>query len=195
MTDAPKTLDALAADIRALTGVTDDERDTRRCVSIRNAAENGRHCAECGHAFAPDEPVWRFRKIVGRFFGWCYSFAPHCEQCAADDWHHFQSPHPCAGCGRPVHLPTPTTFTWQSSRVLCCECCGHKARAATERADRAKKRGTRDCGCCRKTFTPARADAKFCSAACKQKAHRRRVTDNEGAARQRRNSRNARVAS
>ena len=192
MTDASKSLDDIAADIRALTGVTDDDRDHRRCMNIRNAATDGRHCAECGHEFAPGEPVWRFRKIVGRFFGWCYSFAPHCEQCACDDWHHFYSPRPCDGCGRPVHSTTPP---WQFSRVLCCENCGHKARAAKERAARAEHRGTRVCKFCRQKFTPTRIDSKFCSAGCKQKAYRRRVTDNKRVARRPVKSRNASGAS
>jgi hypothetical protein len=164
------TLEEATAAIKALTGVTDDDRDTQRRVNTRNAARRGRHCAECGVEFAPDEPVWRFRKIVGRFFGYCYSFAPHCASCASNDWHHFHRPRPCAGCGRPVHSTTPS---WQLSRILCCEECGHKARAARDRGARAEARGTRDCESCSKTFTPTRTDSKFCCVACKQKAYRR----------------------
>lgn len=169
--------EAVAA-IKALTGVTDDDRERQRRVKIRNAAENGRHCAECGVEFAPDDPVWRFRKIVGRFFGLCYSFAPHCEQCASGDWHYFEKPRPCVGCGRPVYSTTPS---WR--RVFCCEDCGHKARAAKDRGARAEARGTRDCRSCGETFTPTRTNSEFCCAACKQKAYRQRVTDNERLAR------------
>jgi hypothetical protein len=179
-----------AARIQELLGVTDDDPATRRCVNIRNAAENGRHCAECSHEFVPGEPVWRFRKIVGRFFGLCYSFAPHCEQCASGDWHCFEKPRPCAGCDRPVHSTTPP---WQAASVICCENCGHKARAIRNRAARAERRGTRDCESCRKTFTPSRTDSRFCSVACKQRAYRQRVTDVKPRARRLHKTRNGRA--
>jgi hypothetical protein len=36
----------------------------------------------------------------------------------------------------------------------------------------------RDCEVCGKTFAPTRADAQYCSGACRQTAYRKRVTDN-----------------
>jgi hypothetical protein len=50
--------------------------------------------------------------------------------------------------------------------------------------DAASARETRRCESCGQTFEPARMDALFCSAACRQRAYRRRggVTDNPGAA-------------
>jgi hypothetical protein len=36
----------------------------------------------------------------------------------------------------------------------------------------------RDCAVCGKTFAPTRADALYCSGACRQTAYRKRVTDN-----------------
>jgi hypothetical protein len=55
----------------------------------------------------------------------------------------------------------------------------------TRRIDAASARETRSCESCGQTFEPARTDALYCSAACRQRAHRRRggVTDNPGAAR------------
>jgi hypothetical protein len=183
-------LEEAAARIKELLGVTDDDPATQRRVVIRNAAQSGRHCAECSREFAPGEPVWRFRKITGRFMGWCYSLAPHCEQCASGDWHYryhyFEKPRPCVGCGRLVHSTTPS---WQSAS-LCSEDCGHKARAVRDKAARAKRRGTRDCQSCRKTFTPTRTDSRFCSVACKQRAYRQRVTDIKQASRRRHKNRN-----
>jgi hypothetical protein len=45
------------------------------------------------------------------------------------------------------------------------------------RLRRAEARGaTRVCAECGETFEPTRADAKFCSGGCKQKAYRKRVT-------------------
>jgi len=37
----------------------------------------------------------------------------------------------------------------------------------------------RDCAVCGKTFAPTRADAQYCSGACRQTAYRKRVTDNQ----------------
>jgi hypothetical protein len=44
---------------------------------------------------------------------------------------------------------------------------------------RADRRGMRICQECRESFEPKRADAAFCGPACKQRAYRQRVTDNE----------------
>ena len=54
----------------------------------------------------------------------------------------------------------------------------------TRRIDAASARETRSCESCGQTFEPARTDALFCSAACRQRAYRRRggVTDSPGAA-------------
>jgi hypothetical protein len=54
----------------------------------------------------------------------------------------------------------------------------------TRRIDAASARETRSCESCGQIFEPARTDALFCSAACRQRAYRRRcgVTDNSGAA-------------
>lgn len=51
-------------------------------------------------------------------------------------------------------------------------------RRARER--RAKKRGDRECAQCGETFEPRRTDSVYCSNRCRQKAYRRRVTDNGG---------------
>jgi len=40
-------------------------------------------------------------------------------------------------------------------------------------------RRSRDCQVCGKAFEPHRAGAQYCSDACRQRAYRRRVTDNE----------------
>src|SRR5262249_7721198 len=50
----------------------------------------------------------------------------------------------------------------------------NKVRLAHDRARRRDRRGTHDCQMCGETFEPTRTDAKFCSAACKQKAYRKR---------------------
>ncbi len=45
------------------------------------------------------------------------------------------------------------------------------------RARRARRIRPKFCAACKNQFTPNRTDAKFCCAACRQRAHRNRVTD------------------
>jgi predicted nucleic acid-binding Zn ribbon protein len=63
---------------------------------------------------------------------------------------------------------------WYCSRTCAKRLFGHRARRR-----RAEERQSPElhCAVCGKAFTPARADARTCSAACRQKAHRQRVTD------------------
>jgi hypothetical protein len=58
-------------------------------------------------------------------------------------------------------------------RIFCSEQC----RRATFRAQaRAKRESTpRKCECCPVTFIPARADARYCSSTCRQRAYRERA--------------------
>lgn len=67
---------------------------------------------------------------------------------------------------------------------FCSEACKRKQAsqryAAIARQRRAEARGpSRQCAVCGEPFEPARADARYCSPACKQKAYRVRVTLNE----------------
>ena len=148
----------------------DDRREKR--IRARSAARHGEHCGLCGRTFEPDEPVWRQRVIVGYFISYCWATPPVCESCKPK-WSGWLTPEACDGCGRPVH------YEWSlrhRRRALCCNACGKRAQNRAERAARAEARGTRRCPTCAETFEPARADAKFCSSPCRQKAYRRRVT-------------------
>jgi hypothetical protein len=173
------SLDEIAAQIRATLGVTDDDVQYRRRCNISNAQERGQTCAECARQLDPREPVWRERVASARdFFGrQTYWLAPVCEQCKpvfdrhwyGDDRHH--EAEPCGGCGRPVH----NLFSTQWRKLtFCCEDCHHIASLKAVRGKRSKARGHRTCECCGKTFVPKRADARFCSGACKQRAYRQR---------------------
>ena len=42
---------------------------------------------------------------------------------------------------------------------------------------RRRARGELTCACCGKTFDPVRADARFCSNACRQKSYRQRAAE------------------
>lgn len=57
------------------------------------------------------------------------------------------------------------------------ETCGHKALNLRNSIRRRRARGELTCACCGKSFDPVRADAKFCSNACRQKSYRQRAAE------------------
>jgi hypothetical protein len=166
---------AIAEEIRALRGVTDDKRQrdaVQRSVTdaIHSAQENGSHCAQCERVLRRDEPVWRTRLSLGWAMFACHSvIAPLCQNCKSD-WRDYESAASCEGCGRLVHNEVDDIYRrW----TFCCEKCAHQIR----REKRRRQQPTRSCQACGEIFEPVRADAKFCSVACKQRAYRRRVMD------------------
>lgn len=70
---------------------------------------------------------------------------------------------PCAGCGRMVvHLPT-----WRHDWVACSPRC-------RRRVYRGNVWGRSTCDGCGEAFDASRADARYCSSACRQRAYRQR---------------------
>jgi len=134
-------------------------------------------CQQCLRDLEPGEPVFRSfkgrprRPLTVEFF---------CESCARDvgypwGWEDerdsFWREKLCSICGRPVfHL---RGFAPPSVHV-CGPACQHEhvMRLQRERRGRA---GPRDCMVCGRAFTPRRRDARICSNACRQKAHRIKV--------------------
>ena len=174
--DQQKTLDEIVASIRAMSGVTDDDREQEYRRNIRNAQEDASVCAKCGRQIAASDPVWRERCSLGQgwFGGHRETVAPVCFSCKSE-YERF-SALPCGGCGRVVHnldIGYRDRSLW-----FCSEVCQAKARAAQARERRREARDSRTCEGCAKTFNPTRTDARFCSVACKQRAYRQRVTDN-----------------
>ena len=55
--------------------------------------------------------------------------------------------------------------------------CGNQANNRRQREYRQMRRQDLVCQCCGEKFTPKRADARYCSNACRQKVYRKRVTD------------------
>ena len=97
----------------------------------------------------------------------------------------WRKPKPCAGCGRLVandkRTADPHRFTRQwaytgerelAARVFCSTHCRRSTFRAEAKAKRERK--PRKCECCPATFTPSRADSRYCSAACRQRAYRER---------------------
>ena len=187
------SLDEIAKDIEKLLNggveVTDEERQRRHFRY--DVAKTCSHCADCERPLAPDEPIWRQRISLGRsmFGGTHHRLLPVCETCshAKRSEYSYRYPHPstefrpaqpCEGCGRPVHERYRDGLFHRNHHVICCEDCYKAAELKYARETRTLARGTHECQICGKSFEPTRNDAKFCSSACKQKAYRKRVTDN-----------------
>jgi hypothetical protein len=152
-----------------------------RHLNIRKTARTGTCCAKCARQLEPSEPVWRVRVSFGLgFFGrWSCGVAPFCEACSKPE-HKRSLARPCEGCGRPVHhVPSwLRPYAPPPRDALCSHACKGRQQSATARQRRAEARGaTRVCACCGEHFEPARADARYCSTACRMRAYRRRVTD------------------
>ena len=161
---------AAAENIWALFGVTDDDRRTR--TAVYDAQATAEHCAKCQRPLKPGDPVWRASLSLGRNIlgGWQTCIAPVCGDCRSD-WDRYRSALRCEGCRRPVH-----DLEWRPrASCFCSERCAAVARAARARHERRLARSSRSCERCGQTFEPKRADAKFCSVACKQAAYRRRA--------------------
>ena len=151
---------------------------SERLRKLRSAASTCANCAGCGHVFESDEPVWRVRVRTGvEFFGGHSTIiAPFCQQCLKPYWRPVVSSGRCEGCSRMVH-----NTEGYREHIYCSEVCATKCEvrrhSGIARERRAEARGpTRACAECGDQFEPARADTRFCSGVCKQRAYRKRVT-------------------
>jgi hypothetical protein len=150
---------------------------SERLRKLRSAASTCANCAGCGHVFESDESVWRVRVRTGAgFFGGSMIIAPFCRQCLKPYWRPVVSSGRCEGCSRMVH-----NTEGYREHIYCSEVCATKCEvrrhSGIARERRAEARGsTRVCVECGEHFEPARADVRFCSGVCKQRAYRKRVT-------------------
>ena len=120
-------------------------------------AESARRCGRCERALNPDEPVW-LQRCGRQLTSVCW----RCQNEGAAYW----PERPCGHCQRPV-----SAVSWAaraSTVVFCSRGCRTEGRRAVPR----------QCATCGKGFAPKRSDALTCSAACRQRAYRQRVTDN-----------------
>jgi hypothetical protein len=179
---------ALVNEAKSLLGVNDDDPQQQKRRAIREAARYARKCAQCGRKLRPDDPIWRKRLPIPGLFGRPHRvLAPVCKRCHEKEtrvrrkWgfseKQYTNAKPCEGCGRPVHNTIDFVYRQHS---FCSDNCSDKVlpakAAAAARQQRAEDRGTRTCAGCATVFTPTRTDARFCSASCKQRAYRQRVT-------------------
>lgn len=68
-------------------------------------------------------------------------------------------------------------YTQTRNRKYCSfQTCGHKMLNLRKSLKKRAERGTYTCPCCGEQFLPIRADARYCSNACRQKDYRQRKT-------------------
>lgn len=79
----------------------------------------------------------------------------------------------CKGCGRVFYTQIKT------KKYCLYSLCGNHGYQKELKWRREQERKDRICQTCCNPFTPRRSDAKFCCNACRQKAYRDSVTDNE----------------
>lgn len=73
----------------------------------------------------------------------------------------------CRGCEQPLLLPP----RYRSRVAVCSSRCAQRCR----RRERREWRRSISCRGCATVFQPSRSDSHYCTAACRQKAYRRRV--------------------
>jgi hypothetical protein len=89
---------------------------------------------------------------------------------------------PCPECGCLAYDPAGYYERGWSVNPARLNSEGYICNACYQRSCRAARRLTNFnvCSACNETFTPKRKDARFCSNACRQAAHRRMVTCGNG---------------
>jgi hypothetical protein len=139
-------------------------------------------CDECKRAIGQGAAVYHLTVLCGAD---CFAPNDHrnvanlCANCAGASGNSiianinggWRSAEPCRNCGRPVindRKPRGAKLKY----VVCDDECRRAFHAA--RAKERRKPPMRACLSCGKQYEPKRTDARYCSAACKQRAHRAR---------------------
>jgi hypothetical protein len=167
---------AAVAEGRRLTGA--DTPEAERTRQARAASGRGA-CATCQRKLPAGEPVWACVFSYSAPVGHSWTVAPVCEGCYAQrspwgwrvhqlaGWHSqwaITGSYACQGCGRPVHAHAVRMARY------CCQLCLRQARNRRRRRQPAQHR----CQGCGRKFT-GRADAAYCTPACRQRAYRQRL--------------------
>jgi hypothetical protein len=146
-------------------------------------------CQKCHRELAANQPVYRvavgysvndydlFGSAVGSICAGC-AFATRTTTFQGREYVHsvygnqqWRTPEPCAVCSRAVVL----NGRRRRPKYVAC---GNRCRAsvyARQRRPRRKARPEKNCATCGERFVPARSRGIYCSAACRQKAYRRRI--------------------
>lgn len=159
---------ALAALMRQMFGRT----EARQAIAWA-AARHGQWCGLCAEDLG-DAVYWRSVPFAG-------TTVPLCSTCEPNQYGWYPRLGTCS-CGRSVYSRRHQSrghldgYRYTYQRAYCCD--DHRAEQvnAARRAARERRRRT-VCTVCGDTFTPPRSDGRYCSAACRQKAYRRRARD------------------
>jgi hypothetical protein len=138
--------------------------------------KNAGHCTRCGDPFGGNATAYMVReKVAWSFLGNDDNGNPTsaltqtetvavCDACVtAAELANATEDATCKGCGQRMKL----NQYWRKS--ACSNRCEQRERRARRLAHR-----RRYCATCKMAFTPKRADARFCSNACRQRAYRTR---------------------
>jgi ribosomal protein L24E len=131
-------------------------------------------CQYCGAKFRPDQTI----VIVRDWDGWGHDWSAVCVGCASpEELALAKIQTSCKGCGRPMLTPhrSGRAITWTGDyRSILAQTCSARCEQRYRRKLNREQRPEIACTVCSKSFRPNRADAKFCSNACRQWAYRRR---------------------
>jgi len=129
-------------------------------------------CPTCHSLLADDAPIYR---VSLSLYQENRVIQHRCDSCLVRHSHNvagrWREPVTCHGCGRPMVFDTIRAIP---EMVACGLDCRRIISAAKARERRARRRRERHCGDCGGLFMPKRTDARFCSPACRLRAHRRR---------------------
>lgn len=126
-------------------------------------------CGRCGTVVPTRIPHVIFTPDLGRTYRrWCIDCA-ETDDWDRTPWRRTRRPssdyfHDCPGCFVAFYAPIARSY------------CSDECRAAVLAERRRREpRTAGSCATCAQSFTPPRSDGRYCSAACRQKAYRRRT--------------------
>ena len=170
--------EAAVLEARALMGAPPPGQDDGRARILR--ALRAGTCAGCERQLQPAEPVWACTFGTQSLFGHSYLLASVCGDCYPKrnrgGWPIYRLgwSGPRRGPAySPVHAGDAGGHRWRpasNSRSVARTRASREARNARRRQRPTERR----CAVCGDPFTPARADARTCSPACRQRAYRGR---------------------
>jgi predicted nucleic acid-binding Zn ribbon protein len=147
-----------------------------KLLPVTRPADRPLHCGECARALSPAEPViwrklrerqpgreWIGRPIRGHRRVFPVTTGSTCGDCTAIM--HPEQLRPCRTCTRPIG---------GRGQPFCDEWCRWTYYNRRRKAQRAVAHPP-TCVLCGKTFDASRRDARTCSPACRQAAHRQRI--------------------
>ncbi len=151
----PEVKDVTDNNVTTMGGLRPVTREPRKYFEVEKGQP--RICRTCGAALPP--PV---RTSISH---WPMLFCDKCHEKEEKGEFYFIS----------RHRRCPRCRVWMGDTRF--KYCSHECSRAAERERRQMKRPSskRSCSDCKKEFVPTRMDARYCSARCRQRAHRGRV--------------------